>query len=229
MEEQESPQSEIQRWYASLYTRRVDLVGDYAGAELFLIEGDSLLLQAFSDPLLDFGANGFQLLHAVYNVEKFLKQLSARGGNFHIAFFDDRRELCVPDRVGKKYRQKFLLARDAVLRHLKRNVAREVTEIKTFESATGEDFLNYIHDAGCYFVMCHDGTGQQLDKQEYYQWWIHFLAQSGWNVALVNGLECQDTKVRLWMLREIRVATNNALDHDNGTGGQEAISHAPET
>jgi len=40
--------------YGSLSTRRVDLVGDYAGQELFVVEGDSLLLRCFTDPRLDF-------------------------------------------------------------------------------------------------------------------------------------------------------------------------------
>lgn len=40
--------------YGSLSTRRVDLVGDYAGQELFAVEGDSLLLRCFTDPRLDF-------------------------------------------------------------------------------------------------------------------------------------------------------------------------------
>ena len=40
--------------YGRLSVRRVDLVGDYAGQELFLIEGDSLLLRCFSDADLDF-------------------------------------------------------------------------------------------------------------------------------------------------------------------------------
>lgn len=31
--------------YQALSSRRVDLIGDYAGNELFLIEGDSLLLE----------------------------------------------------------------------------------------------------------------------------------------------------------------------------------------
>lgn len=39
--------------YGRLSVRRVDLVGDYAGQELFLLEGDSLLLRCFSDPDLD--------------------------------------------------------------------------------------------------------------------------------------------------------------------------------
>ena len=223
MEEAETPQSAVARWYASLYTRRVDLVGDYAGAERFLIEGDSLLLQAFSDPLLDFGTNGFQLLHAAYNVEKFLKQLAARGSNFHIAFFDDRAELCVPGFAKKdKQRQKFLLARAAIIRHLKRNVDQKVTTIKSFPEAASEVFLQYLHDAGCYFVMCHDGTGALRDYQEEYQWYIHWLAQHGWNVALVNGLECQDTKVGCCSKIVYGFDADLKIDHDDGPGRSQA-------
>lgn len=39
--------------YGRLSVRRVDLVGDYAGQELFLLEGDSLLLRCFSNADLD--------------------------------------------------------------------------------------------------------------------------------------------------------------------------------
>lgn len=41
-------------WYMSLSSTVIDLVGDYAGKELFLIEGDSLVLQCFDDSKLDF-------------------------------------------------------------------------------------------------------------------------------------------------------------------------------
>ena len=44
----------LQQWYGRQSARRVDLVGDYAGKELFLLEGDSLLLHCFSDATLDF-------------------------------------------------------------------------------------------------------------------------------------------------------------------------------
>lgn len=49
-----SPEQVVLQWYDSLFSRRVDLVGDYAGNELFLIELDSLLLHCFSDPRIDF-------------------------------------------------------------------------------------------------------------------------------------------------------------------------------
>lgn len=40
--------------YKSLRPRSIDLVGDYAGQELFLVEGDSLLLECFSNVKIDF-------------------------------------------------------------------------------------------------------------------------------------------------------------------------------
>ena len=49
----ESP-TRLEAWYLALDARYVDLVGDYAGKERFFIEGDSLLLQIFSTPQLDF-------------------------------------------------------------------------------------------------------------------------------------------------------------------------------
>lgn len=46
--------SHVLQWYENVFTRVVDLVGDYAGKELFLVEGDSLLLKCFEDKKLDF-------------------------------------------------------------------------------------------------------------------------------------------------------------------------------
>jgi hypothetical protein len=48
------PEEAVFTWYHSLFSRRVDLIGDYAGNELFLIEFDSLLLYCFLDPRINF-------------------------------------------------------------------------------------------------------------------------------------------------------------------------------
>lgn len=81
-----SPAS-LSAWYSTTHTVHVDLVGGYAGAEFFLIEGDSLLRVAFSDTRIDFDS-GFQLLHAVYVVEEFLSMIKGRRCNFAVVFFD---------------------------------------------------------------------------------------------------------------------------------------------
>jgi hypothetical protein len=44
----------ITNWYDCCRPLFIDLVGDYAGKELFLIEGDSLLRECFEDSRIDF-------------------------------------------------------------------------------------------------------------------------------------------------------------------------------
>jgi ATP-dependent RNA helicase DDX60 len=82
-----SPASPILSWYDTSCHRRLDLVGDYAGQEHFLIDGDSLLRDCFGDSRLDF-LHGWQVLHAVYAVERFLGALVVRHCRFSVAFFD---------------------------------------------------------------------------------------------------------------------------------------------
>jgi hypothetical protein len=44
----------ILSWYDSSRPMFIDLVGDYAGKELFMVEGDSLLRHCFEDERIDF-------------------------------------------------------------------------------------------------------------------------------------------------------------------------------
>lgn len=44
----------ITGWYDACKPMWIDLVGDYAGKELFLVEGDSLLRECFEDDRIDF-------------------------------------------------------------------------------------------------------------------------------------------------------------------------------
>lgn len=47
----------ILSWYDETRPMWIDLVGDYAGKELFLLEGDSLLRECFADERIDFQGN----------------------------------------------------------------------------------------------------------------------------------------------------------------------------
>ncbi|KAI3317689.1 P-loop containing nucleoside triphosphate hydrolase protein [Xylariaceae sp. AK1471] len=150
--------SALQEWYGKILSRRVDLVGDYAGNELFIVEGDSLLLNCFSDSRIDF-QHGFQLLHAVYCVEQFLANLKRRKCNFCLVFFDSHEALCVPANCPHRFRSRYLLARYAIIRHLRQNLSAESgILVKTFASPFEPTFAKYINDAGVYFAMCHDGS-----------------------------------------------------------------------
>ncbi|KAI9827474.1 MAG: hypothetical protein M1832_004824 [Thelocarpon impressellum] len=219
METQEpiTPEDELLNWYHRLRPRSLDLVGDYAGQELFLVEGDSLLLECFSTEKLDF-RYGFQLLHAVYAVENFLLNLVRRKCNFHIAFFEDNKHLCVPLHTSPLQQKKYLLARSAVIRHLTENLRRTHSkiEIHSFRSVRQPAFQQYLHAAGVYFVLCHDGAHEaggshklgsgtttpdaqykELDntKRLVFRGMIRWFITHGFNVALVDGVEWRDTKV----------------------------------
>jgi ATP-dependent RNA helicase DDX60 len=158
----------VLEWYSKLHSRRVDIVGDYAGNELFLIEGDSVLLHCFSDPHINFDT-GFQLLHAAYTVENFLRGLVARRCNFHIAFFEEHSELCVPPWVTSNNREKYLLARAAIIRHFACNIktTQPDIEVHVFSSIRSSEFAKYLEVTDLYFILCHDGASSSISRKRH--------------------------------------------------------------
>ncbi|KAJ0420584.1 hypothetical protein BJY00DRAFT_313002 [Aspergillus carlsbadensis] len=222
--------------FETLGSRTLDLVGDYAGDELFLIEGDSLLLQCFSDNALDF-STGLQLLHATSLVEKFLANLRQRKCVFHVVFFEEHAQACVPAGASNDLRPKYLLAREAIVQHLAQNLATCVPqiEIKCFGSYRSAGFQQYLQSGAPYFLMCHDGTAPVVAPQGYgagrsgsddsdnpdsgamdpdvvvsesgtsltkviLRSMIHWFVCHGYNISLLNSLECRDTKVMSMIL-----------------------------
>lgn len=154
--------------YNGLYARTVDLVGDYAGDELFLVDGDSLLLHVFSDEKLDFFP-GFQLLHATYMVEVFLHALLRRKCRFHVVFFADNARLCIPPSAPSTLNSRYLLAREAIIQHLSHNLnhVNPRVKIKVFDGYELETFRAYLASSGAYFFMCHDGAlGECIHREQ---------------------------------------------------------------
>jgi hypothetical protein len=167
--------------------------------------------------------DGFQMLHAAYEVESFLRGLVTRKCNFHIAFFEQNRELCIPPTASESSRAKYLLARATIIRHLLVNLPETCPniEIHLFKSFHGEDFKEYMDSADLYFVLCHDGASPFVTKQKalrsankvpgsveedrndaahvysrtMFRSMIFWFIKQGYNAALVNGLEWRDTKV----------------------------------
>ncbi|KAI9750079.1 MAG: hypothetical protein M1815_002040 [Lichina confinis] len=202
--------ADLFRWYLGLHARALDLVSDYAGNELFIIEGDSLLLHCFGDDRIDL-EDGFQLLHAAYTVELFLQALVQRHCNFHVVFIDDNALLCVPPKH-VELQNRYLLARSVIIRHLKHHLPRnhDGLEIHTFASVQDPDFGDYLSSASVYFIMCHDGAEAsrmgkdslpptnaahvESQKRSFRSLIRHFILQ-GYDVALVNGLDVRDSKV----------------------------------
>jgi hypothetical protein len=153
--------------YHKLDSRIVDLVGDFAGDELFIVEGDSLLLQCFANPKLDFNP-GFQLLHATYLVEQAIAKLRQRRCNFEIVFFAQNAQCCIPPGIDSDLQERYLLAREAITQHLL-SIQDQVSEsfrVLRFESPQSEEFSAHLTSSGSYLLMCHDGAFTNRSEEE---------------------------------------------------------------
>ena len=162
------------------------------------------------------------MLHATFLVERFLQGLLQRKCSFHIAFFEENKPLSVPRSTSSFLDDKYLLARAAIIRHLRRNLSRThpYVQINGFQSVASPDFQNYLMKTGMYFVMCHDGAMANTDRARVgnaegdsltretqrdsrlatqntvaRRVIISRFLQNGYNVALINGLKWHDTKV----------------------------------
>ncbi|TGO55436.1 hypothetical protein BCON_0092g00190 [Botryotinia convoluta] len=208
----------ILSWYDETRPMWIDLVGDYAGKELFLLEGDSLLRDCFADERIDF-QDGFQLLHAVYVVERFLENLVKRHCNFHIAFFEENRQLCVPPGVKSTHRARYILARTAIRQHLHHKLPLSHPEIvvNTFPSLESKEFSSYLHATPIHFVMSHDGaaTAKQprSSKEEkiILRGVIWFFNSHKLNIALINRTEFRDSKVFTMIVESMTVSSQRKL------------------
>ncbi|KAL4949190.1 hypothetical protein BDW69DRAFT_174923 [Aspergillus filifer] len=213
--------------------RTLDLVGDYAGDELFIIEGDSLLLQSFSDKSLDFG-NGLQLQHATYLVEKFIAQLHQRRCVFHIVFFSENLSICVPSSMPTKLWPKYHLAREAIIQHLVQNLPATVPSIhvRRFDSYDSVEFGRYLSSIGAYFLMCHDSTSISDNSARYLiRSTIHWFVLHGYNVALLNSVECRDSKVFSMVLEGsmLRARQIDDTERSQASTSERTILLSPDT
>jgi ATP-dependent RNA helicase DDX60 len=197
----------INAWYATCRPLFIDLVGDYAGRELFLLEGDSMLRECFSDDRIDF-QNGFQMLHAVYVVERFLENLIKRHCRFQIVFFDEHAPLCMPGEVTEHIRPRYILARSIIIRHIELRLPKSLgVEVLRFDSLYSHVFAQHLVASPVHFVMAHDGflplegkVGKETTEQSQQAkamlrkgiFWFHTHRL---NVALINQIEFRDSKV----------------------------------
>jgi hypothetical protein len=165
-------------------------------------------------------SGGFQLLHAVYAVEKFLENLVKRHCQFHVVFFEGRflpiswakpllrghlenANLCIPNGLRHTLRSRYLLAREVIKRHLSIRLpsSQHDVELHTFPSLESREFKEYLHEFPIHFVMSHDGTGgsDRVPGDEEAKtllrgliWWFNTRKL---NVALINRIEFRDSKV----------------------------------
>ncbi|KAJ3221529.1 hypothetical protein HDU78_000411, partial [Chytriomyces hyalinus] len=156
------------RWIPSMWSRRVDLVGDFTGPELVAVDGDAVVELALRRVLAmakDTGAEVHPLV-ALYVAEQFLARLISAGVNLVLCFFEDRRNLA--DLLIEGGGGGFDLGgecakftRAVVLHHLKGGVRGKVA-VKEFESITSEEWASYVLTARPYVMLTSDGLHHEL-------------------------------------------------------------------
>ncbi|KAI2622822.1 hypothetical protein GGS21DRAFT_343625 [Xylaria nigripes] len=198
---------QLARWYNSIYPRRVDIVGDFGGKQLFLIDADSLIHYCLTTSAVDF-QDGFQLLHAIFSVESFLNNLRVRGCNVHVVFFDDQCELCVPSGTPVNIRYKYQMTRTVLLHHLRRHGNGDDSKlIFTFPSIDSDEFHEYLTRYPATFLLCHDGhtaPGEYSHSEAAFQYMIHQFIRLRHSVALIYGTEFKSSRVLLPMIAGAR-------------------------
>ena len=205
-----TPQEQLLDWYSTRHPFPVNLVGEYAGSSPFVIDGDSLLRHIFSDSRIDF-SSGFQLLHAVYAVERFLDNLTRRNCVFDVVFFEQHRRVAVPA-WNKKGAWKYAFARAVVIRHLQALKREGDGFVYRFGSVRDEEFQTWLQARRPLFVMAHDGEdileegveeeeaaegGEAAEEWEVKAMIYRFMHMGrSYNVAQINSVVFSDSKVR---------------------------------
>ncbi|EXL39954.1 hypothetical protein FOCG_17456 [Fusarium oxysporum f. sp. radicis-lycopersici 26381] len=185
-------------WYTNLQPLTVDVVGDFAGRELFLIHGEALMRYCLVEARVDFD-RGFQLLHAIHAVEKFLANLKNKDCNFDIVFFRDLENVSASQgSAGSKYPYKFKLARRILIEHLTRSIVDfKIFEFDSFES---RECRTYLASNATHFMLCDEGRGVDLEQTVRLRHLIWKVVSSGRNVAIINSISWRSSKIFMPLL-----------------------------
>ncbi|KAB5513290.1 hypothetical protein GE09DRAFT_1163024 [Coniochaeta sp. 2T2.1] len=195
---------DLLQWHKSIRPLKVDIVGDFAGKELFAIHGEAMLAHCVQQAKVDYD-DGFQLLHAVHAVETFLRKLADRGCNFHVLWFDEYEHLCIPRGVAKEHAYKYRLTRLVLIQHLAKLNSHH------FQSLDCGAYQEYLARNAILFVMCSNGdaTESEQDPVSLENLGVGYqIARAGYCVAFINGIDFQSSKAY------IDISTPESLDDE---------------
>ncbi|KAH7173099.1 hypothetical protein DER46DRAFT_634523 [Fusarium sp. MPI-SDFR-AT-0072] len=152
-------------WYKGLQPLTVDIVGDFAGRELFLIHGEALMQYCLIEARVDFDM-----------------------------FFRDFENACASKgSAGSKHPYKFKLARRILIQHRTRGIVD--FKILEFDSFDSQECRMYLANNTIHFILCDDGRGVSLDQSVRLRHLIWKVISSRRNVALINSISWKSLKV----------------------------------
>ena len=139
--------NQLARFIAMLRPKMLNLMNEFADAEMFLIDGDSLFVELLLDTNLDWCYGG-QFLHLIYLCERYLHLFVRKGGVFQLVFFQDFQDLwkCEPS---------LYLARQALKLHLCEHIDNKV--LCEFNNPWDPKFAQYVYTFCPSFMLLSDG------------------------------------------------------------------------
>ncbi|KAH8622007.1 putative helicase [Alternaria alternata] len=206
--ERSSEKDAVLTWYRSVSSRLVDLIGDYAGSERFIIEFDSLLLQCFSNSKLDFGGQTNWPKYALARSVIFRHLSRSLALDERVTFkrftsFTDDEFVQYLDESGTY----FVMCHDgAMVDASGSNLA--------LRSDSGQDLKSYEEDQ----VLPRETKNSASSPSTGHLRKINLRAMILWfmsnrhSVALINELQCTDSKTMAVVLESSRQHNQNGFD-----------------
>ncbi|TDL25294.1 P-loop containing nucleoside triphosphate hydrolase protein [Rickenella mellea] len=207
-------------WYTPMVARKIrwmDLIGDYAGNEKFVLDGEALLQIVFEDHLLSLGSlenPGFQMLHARHSVEMILHSLLRRDAVFDVVFFHDNRHNTILTGSSEYETTSRSLARRILFQHLRR-LSTVGISVHVFQNLSDPNWLSYFGREKPMFMFTNDGG--LLDNRDadclkserllLQRTFLFDILTSGLSVAFLSSATFQDLKIMAFV-SEQRKQTN---------------------
>ncbi|KAI0048817.1 P-loop containing nucleoside triphosphate hydrolase protein [Auriscalpium vulgare] len=200
-------------WYRGVvkYARWMDLIGDYAGSERFIVDGESLLQEVLNDPLLAIGRAedpGFQIVHALYSMEHLLKELMQRNAVFDVVFWHDNHYLTLNGDEQYAVTSR-ALARRLLFNHLVKNAGEIGLKVYVFETLSDPAWDSYrkMYQVTMFVMLNDGGTPADIDELEacsllVQREFIFTLLAQGVSVSHLRGAEFIDSKVFSFVLEQ---------------------------
>eukprot|EP00668_Euglena_longa_P003425 GGOE01004010.1.p1 GENE.GGOE01004010.1~~GGOE01004010.1.p1 ORF type:complete len:2129 (-),score=578.38 GGOE01004010.1:277-6012(-) len=188
----------VERFYAKCRPERRNLFKELASASTFVIEGDSLLLEALSNSLLDTKCGG-QTLAVIFQVERLLHNLLSREANFDVVFFQCHTAIWAVNQLGA-------LLREILIHHLKHACKLPV---HVFPNYWCDEWNTFLEQQKPGFIMSTDAEQSpevcmdiELDVQFLFRaFLIHCVSIWQLHCVFTSRIVFRGSKADVWVIR----------------------------
>ncbi len=128
-------------------------------------------------------------------MEVFLKGLKDRGCNFHVVWFDNHEQLCVPSEAPSDEAYKYHLTRAILIQHLAQHEGGDLCF--RFPNLQSQAFKEYLDLNTVCFILCADDASERGSAAIHSRAFMYNISSMGYSIALFNGLRFLSSKVCL--------------------------------